>query len=54
MRHDELDVGIAVRNLPGDQVEDKGRVLERGADRGGVFVVVDEWRADAGDRRVGM
>jgi hypothetical protein len=31
MRHNEFDVGITMRDLLGDHVQDKGRVLEPSA-----------------------
>ena len=52
MRHDELDVRIAVGDLLGDHVQDESRVLERGADRRAPFVIDDERRADPAPRRM--
>src|SRR5205085_5546734 len=52
MRHDELDIGIAVRDLLGDHVQNEGRVLERGADRRAVVVIDNEVRADPRSGRV--
>jgi hypothetical protein len=52
MRHDEFDVRIAVRDLPGNHVQYKDRVFERGADGGAKPVFGDDRRADAGIGRV--
>ena len=52
MRHDEFDIRVAVWDLLGDHVQDKGCVFERGADRRTPAVVDDEGRADPGSRRV--
>ena len=52
MRHDEFNVGVAIRDLLGNHVQDKGRILERRADRGTETIIVDEGRADAGSRRM--
>src|SRR4029450_7226233 len=47
MGNDIFDVRVALWHAPGDQVEDNGAVLERGADGDGEPVVVDQGRADA-------
>ena len=52
MRHDEFDVRVAVRDLLGDHVQHKGRVLQRGADRSPEIVIDDERRADPGSGRM--
>ena len=52
MRHNEFDVRIAVRDLLGDHMQYKGRVLERGADGPPVVVVNDKRRADSRSCRV--
>src|SRR5271163_1291377 len=52
MRDDKADLRIAVWDLFGDHVQHKGRVLERGADRGTKAVFGDERRADAGAGRM--
>ena len=52
MRHDELDVRIAVGDLLGDHMQHEGRILERGADRTAVVVIDDERGADGAASRV--
>jgi hypothetical protein len=52
MRDDVLDVGIALRNTPGNEMEDDHGVLQGGADGDSKTEVVDEWRMDAVLHRV--
>src|SRR4030095_16583583 len=47
MRNDIFNVRVALWHAPGDQVQDKGDVLERGADGNREAIVVDHGRADA-------